>query len=127
MAAQTIRIPARAAWVRNQRAAQFGLEILLDGAENVDLFTATVGQAVSPDVVQEYRIITNNFEAQYGRASGGSSERAHKERDVRLHGTAWEYNRISAYTANTFDNDSNGNPKGSFTRNHSGMDSVDQS
>jgi Carboxypeptidase regulatory-like domain len=55
--------------INGQRSS--GSEILLDGAENVDLFTATVGQTVSPDVVQEYRIVTNNFEAQYGRASGG--------------------------------------------------------
>src|SRR5215472_18038144 len=55
--------------INGQRSS--GSEILLDGAENVDLFTAQVGQNVSPDVVQEYRIVTNNFEAQYGRASGG--------------------------------------------------------
>src|SRR5260370_26583165 len=40
-------------------------EILLDGAENVDLFTATVGHAISPDRGQEYRIVTNKFDAQY--------------------------------------------------------------
>src|SRR5260221_630301 len=97
-----------------------GSEILLDGAENVDLFTATVGQAVSPDVVQEYRIITNNFEAQYGRASGGVVNVLTKSGTSAYHGTAWEYNRISAYTANTFDNDSNGIPKGSYVRNQFG-------
>jgi len=37
--------------INGQRSS--GSEILLDGAENVDLFTATVGQAISPDVVQE--------------------------------------------------------------------------
>jgi len=104
--------------INGQRSS--GSEILLDGAENVDLFTATVGQAVSPDVVQEYRIITNNFEAQYGRASGGVVNVLTKSGTSAYHGTAWEYNRISAYTANTFDNDSNGNPKGSFTRNQFG-------
>ena len=104
--------------INGQRSS--GSEILLDGAENVDLFTATVGQAISPDVVQEYRIVTNNFEAQYGRASGGVVNVLTKSGTSSYHGTAWEYNRVSAYTANTFDNDSNGTPKGSYVRNQFG-------
>jgi outer membrane receptor protein involved in Fe transport len=104
--------------INGQRSS--GSEILLDGAENVDLFTATVGQAVSPDVVQEYRIVTNNFEAQYGRASGGVVNVLTKSGTSAFHGTAWEYNRISAYTANTFDNDSNSVPKGRYVRNQFG-------
>src|SRR6266446_1625693 len=104
--------------INGQRSS--GAEILLDGAENVDLFTATVGQAISPDVVQEYRIVTNNFEAQYGRASGGVVNVLTKSGTSSYHGTAWEYNRVSAYTANTFDNDSNGIPKGSYVRNQFG-------
>lgn len=104
--------------INGQRSS--GSEILLDGAENVDLFTATVGQAISPDVVQEYRIVTNNFEAQYGRASGGVVNVLTKSGTSVLHGSAWEYNRTSAYTANTFDNDSNGVPKGHYVRNQFG-------
>jgi outer membrane receptor protein involved in Fe transport len=104
--------------INGQRSS--GSEILLDGAENVDLFTATVGQAVSPDVVQEYRIVTNNFEAQYGRASGGVVNVLTKSGTSGFHGTAWEFNRLSAYTANTFDNDANGAAKGRFVRNQFG-------
>jgi outer membrane receptor protein involved in Fe transport len=104
--------------INGQRSS--GSEILLDGAENVDLFTATVGQAVSPDVVQEYRIVTNNFEAQYGRASGGVVNVITKSGTNSFHGSAWEFNRTSAYTANTFDNDSNGVPKGHYVRNQFG-------
>jgi outer membrane receptor protein involved in Fe transport len=104
--------------INGQRSS--GSEILLDGAENVDLFTATVGQAISPDMVQEYRIVTNNFEAQYGRASGGVVNVVTKSGTSGFHGSAWEYNRTSAYTANTFDNDSNGVPKGHYVRNQFG-------
>ena len=46
-------------------------DILLDGGENVDLFTATVGQSVPLDTVQEFSVLTNNFTAEYGRAGGG--------------------------------------------------------
>ena len=45
--------------------------ILLDGSANNDEFTATVGQDVPLDSVQEFSVITSNFSAQYGRASGG--------------------------------------------------------
>src|SRR6266853_4908077 len=48
-----------------------GTEVLLDGVENVDLFGAGVGEQVPLDAVQEFRVITNDFDAQYGRASGG--------------------------------------------------------
>ena len=52
-----------------QRAAS--TEILLDGVENADNYDAYVGLAVPLDSVAQYRVITNGFDAQYGRASGG--------------------------------------------------------
>ncbi|MGH9968193.1 MAG: carboxypeptidase regulatory-like domain-containing protein [Pyrinomonadaceae bacterium] len=55
--------------INGQRSAS--TNILLDGGENVDNFTATVGQSVPLDSVQEFRVITSNFSAEYGRASGG--------------------------------------------------------
>jgi len=39
-----------------------------------------------------------------------------------LHGDAWEFNRLSAYTANTFDNNAHGVQKGHYTRNQFGYD-----
>jgi Carboxypeptidase regulatory-like domain/TonB-dependent Receptor Plug Domain len=55
--------------INGQRSAS--TDILLDGGENVDLFTASVGQSVPLDSVQEFRVISNDFSAEYGRASGG--------------------------------------------------------
>jgi len=37
------------------------------------------------------------------------------------HGTAWEFNRLSAYTANTYNNVVNDLPKGAYTRNQFGF------
>ena len=65
-------------------------------------------------------MITNNFDAQYGRASGGVVSVTTKAGTNSLHGSAWEFNRLSAYTANTYDNDANGVPKGTYTRNQFG-------
>jgi hypothetical protein len=104
--------------INGQRTS--GTEVLLDGVENVDLFTALYGQTIPVDAVQEFRVITSNFDAQYGRASGGVVNLTTKSGTNSFHGSAWEFNRLSAYTANTFDNDAKGNPKGGYTRNQFG-------
>ncbi len=118
--------------INGQRTS--GTEVLLDGAENLDLFTALTGQQVPLDSVQEYRIVTNNFDAQYGRASGGVVNVSTKSGSNNLHGSLWEFNRLSAYTANTYNNDSQNAlfretggagplpaPKGGYTRNQFGF------
>ncbi len=114
-----------------------GTEILLDGLENVDLFNADVGQQIPIDSVQEYRVITNNFDAEYGRAAGGVVNLTTKTGTNALHGSVWEYNRTAWSTANTYANDAenqacltagtctNGTlpaPKGGYTRNQFGYE-----
>ena len=95
-------------------------EILLDGVENIYVFGDTVGARIPLDSVQEYSVITSNFQPQYGRASGGVVNVSSKSGTNQFHGTAYEFNRLSAYTANTFYNDANSNPKGIYTRNQFG-------
>lgn len=80
-----------------------------------------MGQTVPIDSVQEYRVVTNNFAAQYGRASGGVVNVITKSGTNAFHGSAWEFNRLSAYTSNTYDNNANGTPKGTYTRNQFGF------
>ncbi len=122
--------------INGQRSAS--TSILLDGAENVDTFTATVGQTVPLDSVQEFSVLTNNFGAEYGRASGGVVNLVTKSGTNNFHGTAYEFNRISALSANTYQNSAQqsaafadgdcvaGSPcdigkKGTFTRNDFGF------
>ena len=45
--------------------------VLLDGAANNDEFNTGPGQSVPLDSIQEFSILTNNFTAEFGRASGG--------------------------------------------------------
>ncbi len=99
-----------------------GTDILLDGVENVNLFNEAIGQTVPLDTIQEYRVITNNFPAQYGIASGGIVNVTTKSGTNSFHGGAWEFNRLAAYTANTYDNAVNGVAKGQYTRNQFGFD-----
>jgi len=97
-----------------------GTEILLDGVENISVFGDSVGITVPIDAVQEYRVITNNFSPEYGRASGGVVAVATKSGTNEFHGRVWAFNRIAATTANTVTNAQQGNPKGQYTRNQFG-------
>jgi len=106
--------------INGQRST--GTEILLDGVENLQLFNDQIGTFVPLDSVQEYRVATSNFEAQFGRASGGVVSVTTKTGTNSLHGTAWEFNRLSAYTSNTVTNSQADLPKGTFTRNQFGFE-----
>ena len=98
-----------------------GTEILLDGVENIYIFSDAIGQLVPVDSVQEYSVVTNNFSAEFGRASGGVVNLTTKSGTNDFHGSAWEFNRLSAYTANTYENVANDVPKGIYTRNQFGF------
>jgi outer membrane receptor protein involved in Fe transport len=94
--------------------------ILLDGVENVDNFTATVGQAVPLESVQEFRVITGTFSAEYGRASGGVVNVATIAGTNSFHGTGYEFNRISKLASNGYNNNAFNIPRSVFTRNQFG-------
>jgi hypothetical protein len=89
--------------INGQRESGSG--ILMDGVENVSIFNVQVGNNIPLEGVQEYSVLTNNFAAEYGRASGGVVNLTTKSGTNAIHGAAWEFNRLSAYTANTYNND----------------------
>jgi len=97
-----------------------GTEILLDGVENISVFGDAVGIVVPLDAVQEFSVITSNFQPQFGRASGGVVNVTTRTGTNNFHGTVWEFNRLSAYTSNTETNDALGIAKGTYTRNQFG-------
>ena len=104
--------------INGQRSAD--TDVLLDGGENVDLFTAQVGQSVPLDSVQEFRVITSDFTAEYGRAGGGIVNVTTKSGTNQFHGSLYEFNRVSALAANTYQNNANDVAKPGFTRNQFG-------
>jgi len=94
--------------------------VLLDGAANNDEFTTGPGQSVPLDSIQEFSILTNNFTAEFGRASGGVVNVVTKSGTNDFHGTAYEFNRVSDLSSNTFNNNAYGLPKSVFVRNQFG-------
>ena len=104
--------------INGQRAAS--TSILLDGVENSDIFTAGIAQTTPLESVAEFQVITSNFSAEYGRASGGIVNVSTRAGSNRLAGTVFAYNRNSDLAANSFDNNAKGAPRPFFNRNQFG-------
>jgi carboxypeptidase family protein/TonB-dependent receptor-like protein len=104
--------------LNGQRAAS--TNVLLDGADNNDSYTAVVGQNIPLDSVQEFRVITSNFSSEYGRATGGIVNVATRGGSNDFHGTAYAFNRLSRLASNGFANNATDIPRGVFTRNQFG-------
>ncbi|HZJ31622.1 MAG TPA: carboxypeptidase regulatory-like domain-containing protein [Vicinamibacterales bacterium] len=94
--------------------------IMLDGGDNNYLFTAGIGQEIPLDAVQEFSVITNNFSAQYGRASGGIVNLVTKSGTNRVTGTGYEFFRNEKLASNSPDNIANDKEKDTFKRSQLG-------
>jgi hypothetical protein len=57
---------------------------------------------ISPDAIGEYRVITNSFSAEYGKAGGFVTDTVLKSGTNGWHGSLFEYNRVQALAANHF-------------------------
>ena len=65
----------------------------------------------SQDSLEEFKVMTSNYAADLGQASGGMITMATKSGTKDYHGGAWEYIRNDAIDANTFFANLNGQPK----------------
>ena len=54
---------------------------------------------ISPDAIQEYRVISHNLPAEYGRAGGFATDTVLKSGTKNWHGSLFEYNRVQALAA----------------------------
>jgi Carboxypeptidase regulatory-like domain/TonB dependent receptor len=67
--------------------------INVDGADASDYLSGGTRTTVSQDAVQEFQIITNGFDAEYGRASGGVVNIVTKSGTNATHGSAYGFLR----------------------------------
>jgi hypothetical protein len=82
------------------------LNITMDGIDSNESSagTATLSPArVNPDSLQEYRIITSNPSAEFGRNSGGQITLVTKSGTNEFHGNVFEFHRNRVLDANTWD------------------------
>ena len=85
-------------------ARSASVDILMDGAENTDLFGVGVGQSIPQDAMQEFSVVVAGQGAEFGRASGGAVNVGTKSGTNQFHGDAYEYNRISTFASDSFQN-----------------------
>jgi hypothetical protein len=92
-------------------------EVLLDGSVNtIGDFNGVV---ISPpqDSVQEFRVETSSYSAEFGRSGGGTVNIITKAGTNQYHGTAYYYHQNDAFNANSFTNNRNGIAR-PFLRRH---------
>jgi hypothetical protein len=85
-------------------------EVLLDGISNVR-GNRTVIHVPSMEAVQEFKVLTNTYDAQYGRTGGGIVSIVTKGGGNQFHGTVYEYFQAEELNANQSELNRAGIPK----------------
>src|SRR5256714_1377009 len=97
----------------------------LDGTTINDALNNTPGSAqgllVGVETVKEFRVLTTNYSAEYGRATGGVFIAVTKSGTNQFHGSGFEFLRNDALDAANFFDNASGLGKGPFRRNQFGF------
>ena len=75
---------------------------------------------VNPEALQEFRVITSNAKAEYGRSAGGQVELVTRSGTNSINGTVYEFLRNTALDSNSYFNKRQGLPKEVLRRNQFG-------
>ena len=97
-----------------------GNSYLVDGVYNRNLWLNTLVMVPVVDAIQEYRVMTSNYTAEYGESAGAITEVATKAGSNVFHGDVWEFLRNDKLNANTFFNNRGGLARPGFRRNEFG-------
>jgi outer membrane receptor protein involved in Fe transport len=74
----------------------------VNGGDANDLFVNLPTVQPSPDSIQEFRVLTNTFDAEYGRNSGSVINVVTKSGTNELHGSIYEFFRNKVLNANDY-------------------------
>jgi Carboxypeptidase regulatory-like domain/TonB dependent receptor/TonB-dependent Receptor Plug Domain len=99
---------------------------ILDGIDNnndtVDFLNGAAYVALTPpDAIQEVKVQTSDFNAEYGRAGSAVLNATTKSGSNKFHGDVWEFLRNDAFDANSFFNNRNGVKKPELRQNQFGF------
>ena len=75
---------------------------------------------VNPDAVEQFRLISSNPKAEYGRTAGGQVEMVTKSGTNQLKGSGYEFMRQTALDSNSYFNKLRGLPKEQLSRHQFG-------
>ncbi len=96
---------------------------LLDGADNNDTSVPGIPGGLvnaNPDSTQEFRVITNNFDAEFGRDTGAIIDVVTRGGTNSFHGSAYEFGRYNALGARDYFNTKANGPQDPYVRNDFG-------
>ncbi|MBI3209660.1 MAG: carboxypeptidase regulatory-like domain-containing protein [Candidatus Solibacter usitatus] len=95
--------------------------LTLNGIGNVD--TGNNGDqlaTISLDSVQEFKVLTSNYQAEYGRSSGAQISVVTKSGGTAFHGSGYLFHRHEGLNANNWKNNRDGLQRGLFRFNDPG-------
>src|ERR1035438_9355781 len=96
-------------WSINGSTA-YSTGFLIDGAPNDAVYQSapTIAYVPPSDAVQEFRVVANAYDAQYGRNGGGVISMVTKGGTNSPHGSVYEYAKRPSLNATSFSNNSKG-------------------
>ena len=95
-------------------------EILIDGAANTGTYNNQVSAMPQVDSIQEFKVNTSPYAAEFGRTGGGVISFAMRSGTNAFHGTLHNFLRNSVLDANGFNANRAGQPRRAFRRNQFG-------
>ncbi len=93
---------------------------MLDGVDNNETWLQTVVIFPSVDALDEFKLQTSTYSAEFGRSLGGVVNLQIKSGTNNLHGSVFEFHRNDAFDANNFFNNRAGRAKPDFRQNQFG-------
>ena len=95
----------------------------IDGTNNVDQGSGSNSLMIYPsiDSIEEFRITTSNYSAEYGKSGGANVEVVTKSGTRDFHGDLFEYVRNDAFDANDWFLNQAGQPRNPLKRNNYGF------
>ncbi|MGH9632287.1 MAG: carboxypeptidase regulatory-like domain-containing protein, partial [Bryobacteraceae bacterium] len=101
--------------------ASFQNDILLDGTSNTVAGHGQLAMTPSVDAIQEFKVQTSNYSAEYGRSGGGIINIVTKSGTNQVRGTAYEFFRNKVLDAGNFFNNRAGIERQPFVYNQYGL------
>ena len=93
---------------------------MLDGVDNNETWLQTVVLFPSVDAIDEFKLQTSTYSAEFGRSLGGVVNIQIKSGTNAMHGSAFEFLRNDAFDANNYFNVRAGRPKPDFSQHQFG-------
>ncbi|PYR04282.1 MAG: hypothetical protein DMG00_23980 [Acidobacteria bacterium] len=93
---------------------------MLDGVDNNETWLQTVVLFPSVDALDEFKMQTSTYSAEFGHSLGGVVNLQIKSGSNAMHGSAFEFLRNDAFDSNNFFNNRAGRPKPDFSQHQFG-------